>query len=308
MIHRSASAPARTLALIPTLGIGLLGLAVLVGEYGRRQVTQSRRSLFRDEPRNWGLDPPEELTLRARDGIPLDAWLFEAREPAPSVIVVHGHGGNKDSMLPLAQILFPRFNLLLLDTRGHGASGGTRTTLGYEERLDVHAAVDELIRRGLGPVGILGISMGAAIAIIAAADDPRIAAVIADSPFARLPWAVAEAAKVRGYPPVLAPLVAQAAVRAAALRLGYPPSAFDPIEAVERIAPRPLLLIHGEHDTVINARHSRLILERAGEPKELWILDGLAHCRGLEGACDAYGERLVGFFRRVLPRPPSVSS
>src|SRR6185369_7667751 len=118
------------------------------------------------------------------------------------------HGGNKHTTLPLAGMLYPDYNVLLLDHRGHGDSGGLRTTIGYEERLDVHAAVDVLVERGLGPVGIFGMSMGAATAILAAAEDERIAAIVADSPYARLRWAVARSAELRGYPTFITPIVA----------------------------------------------------------------------------------------------------
>ncbi|MBA2451156.1 MAG: alpha/beta hydrolase [Chloroflexi bacterium] len=289
-----------TLGLGVAAGVGVLSLLVLLGEYGRRQITRITRSDFRDDPAKWGLAAAEELWLTARDGVRLHAWLFTSPSATSTVILCHGHNGNKHTLLPLAEILFPRHNVLLLDSRGHGESAGDRCTIGYEERLDVYAAVDELERRRLGPIGILGVSMGAVVAILAAAEDARIAAVIADSPFARLRWAVAEVARVHRYPPLVAPFMAQVACRSLALRLRYPLTAFDPIEVVERIAPRPLLLIHGERDEIIDVRHSRLVFERAGEPKELWVLPGLLHCRGLEEACEAYGERISRFFETWL--------
>ncbi len=281
-------------------GLGAIGVAALAGEYGHRQVTREKRSDFSDEPGRWELPDPERLTLRAKDSICISAMLFLRPQPAASVVVCHGHGGNKHTLLPYAQFLTPHFNVLLLDSRGHGESGGGRTTVGYEERLDVQAAVGELLRRGLGPVGVYGISMGAAVAVLAAADDDRIRAVVADSPFARLRWAVEGVARLQGYPRVVAPAMAYAACRVTALRCRYPMSAFDPLEAVAKIAPRPLLLIHGELDAMIGVRHSRSLFERAGEPKQLWVLEGLEHCKGLDGASGEYQDRIVGFLRDGL--------
>ena len=299
----------RAIGALGTLGFGVLGALALVGEYGHRQITRARRSEFRDQPANWGLPNGEEITLQARDGIGLHAWLFTAPDTASSIVVCHGHGGNKHTLLPAARFLFPRYNVLALDSRGHGDSGGQRTTIGYEERMDVRAAVDELARRGLGPVGIMGTSMGAAVAILAAAEDMRLAAIVSDSPYARLRWAVAEAARGRGYPCPIAPIVAFAACQVTALRLGYPMSAFDPLHVVHRIAPRRLLLIHGQNDELLNVRHSRLLYERAGEPKELWVLSGLAHCQGLECVYEAYRDRVLDFFAQALcPRPYPLSS
>ena len=216
------------------------------------------------------------------------------------MIVLHGHGGNKHTVLPLAQLLYPRYNVLMLDHRGHGESDGVRTTIGYEERLDVHGAVDLLLERGLGPVGIFGMSMGGATAILAAAEDPRIAAVVADSPYARLRWAVQQSANLRGYPAFVSPAVAFLGCMATALHLRYRMQAFDPVEVVEKIAPRPLLLMHGTEDDVVPVASAHALYARAGEPKELWLQEGLKHCRALEEAYEPFKARVVGFFDRWL--------
>ena len=291
---------ARWPGLLPTVGLGALGLLALVGEYGHRQITRKRPNDFRDEPARWDLPDPEELDLRTRDGLRVHAWLFTSATARGTVVLLHGHGGNKHTLLPLAKILYPDYHLLLLDSRGHGESEGDRTTIGCEERLDVVAAVDELERRALGPVGVFGTSMGAVTAILAAAEDERIVAVLADSPYARLRHAVAVAGRSMGYPGPIVPFMAYLGCRTTAHRLGYPMTAFDPVEAVHRIAPRPLLLIHGENDEIIPLSDSRLLYERAGEPKELWILPGLLHCRALEAAYEPFCARVREFFARTL--------
>jgi pimeloyl-ACP methyl ester carboxylesterase len=277
------------------------GIVAVLGEYSHRQITHAYRTDFRDDPLRWGLTPAEEVPLRTRDGINLHSWLFRSPDAEASVILLHGHGGNKDSLLPLAEMLFPRFTVLMLDLRGHGTSEGVRTTIGYEERQDVHAAVDLLEAQGLGPVGIFGMSMGAATAILAAAEDERIAAVVADSPYGRLRWAIAQAARLRGYPPVLARVVASLGCRATAMHLRLPVQAFDPVEVIARIAPRPLLLMHGVQDDVIPVRSAHALYRRAGDPKELWLIDGLKHCQALEQLPDDFRERVVSFLERHLP-------
>jgi pimeloyl-ACP methyl ester carboxylesterase len=275
-------------------------LVALVGEFSHRQITHAHRNDFRDDPSRWGFAPAEEIWLTTSDGIRLHSWLFLSAQAVATVIVLHGHGGNKDSLLPLARMLYPRFNVIMLDLRGHGESDGQRTTIGYEERLDVHAAVDVLVERGLGPVGVFGMSMGGATAIMAAAEDRRIAAVVADSPFARLRWAIARGAEIRGYPAFLAPLVAWLGCWATALHLGRPMKAFDPVEVVNQIAPRPLFLLHGVEDDVIPVRSAHLLYHRAGQPKELWLIEGQKHCQALENLYEPYKQRLVGFFEGRL--------
>jgi pimeloyl-ACP methyl ester carboxylesterase len=280
--------------------LGIAGFAALVGEYGHRQITHAHRNDFRDDPTRWGMGDAEEIDLTARDGIRLHSWLFHSSTATASVIVLHGHGGNKHTTLPLARMLYPSYNVLLLDHRGHGDSGGVRTTIGYEERLDVHAAVDVLVRRGLGPVGIFGMSMGAATAILAAAEDERIAAIVADSPFARLRWAVEGAANLRGYPPALTPAIAYLGCLMTSLHLRYRMQAFDPIEVIDRIAPRPILLMHGTEDEIIPVASAHALYARAGEPKEQWLQEGLLHCRAVEEMYEQFGDRVRDFFDRWL--------
>lgn len=279
---------------------GVAGLIALLCEYGHRQITQAHRTDFRDDPTQWGLDEPEQVVITSRDGLRLHSWLFQAPEAKGTVIALHGHGGNKDTLLPLAHMLYPRFNVLMLDHRAHGESAGTRTTIGFEERLDVHAAVDFLESRKLGPVGIFGMSMGGATAILAVAEDERIAAVVADSPYARLRWAVAEAARLRGYPGMVTPGIAYLGCMATAMHLGYPIWAFDPVEVVSRIAPRPLFIMHGELDELIPVSNAHKLYSAAREPKSLWLIPGLQHCKAMSEMTEEFGRRILEFFEGSL--------
>lgn len=292
-----------TVRQIVTAGATLLGLAGLmaaVGEFGHRQITRSHRSDFRDDPGRWGLEDAQEIDLTTRDGVKLHSWVFRSAEAVASVIVLHGHGGNKHTVLPLAHMLYPRYNVLLLDHRGHGDSAGDRTTIGREERLDVHAAVEYLLEAGMGPVGIYGMSMGGATAILAAAEDRRIAAVVADSPYGRLRWAVSQVARLRGYPGFITPSVAWIGCFATALHVRNRMRSFDPVEVVDQITPRPLFLMHGSEDDVIPVASAHALYERAGEPKELWIQEGLKHCRALDECYDEFRQRIVDFYDRWL--------
>jgi uncharacterized protein len=212
--------------------------------------------------------------------------------------VCHGHGGSKLTSLWVAADLYPRFNVLLLDLRGHGQSDGNRTTMGYLERLDIVGAARWLDQRlGEQPIGVLGISMGAATAILAAAETERIGAIAADSPFARLRNPVRAAICQRGYPRAVSPLLAWSVCAVANLHMkGFA----DPIEVVDRIAPRPLLIIHGEADTLIPVDNAQALFARAGEPKELWVVPEVAHARVAEVEPAAYAERITRFFERWL--------
>ena len=129
----------------------------------------------------------EDVTLTTADGVALAAWLIPAAAAdAPAIVVLHGYPANKADLLPIAGALHARFTVLLVDFRSFGDSGGRATTLGSRERADLRAAVDALARRGHTRIGVFGYSLGGAVALLGAAEDPRIRAVAAWAPFADL--------------------------------------------------------------------------------------------------------------------------
>jgi dipeptidyl aminopeptidase/acylaminoacyl peptidase len=146
-------------------------------------------------------------------------------------------------------------------------------------------------------IGVVGYSMGAAVALLVAAREPRIAAVVADSPFATMRGVVGYAFERLRIP--AQPLVSLAG-SVNRLRYGYRFDAVEPVDMVGSIAPRPVLLIHGAGDATIPAEHSRAIFAAAGEPKELWIMPGVGHCGAYFADRPAYVARVVQFFERWL--------
>ena len=290
--------------LLVAAGIVLLaGLALAVmGLYGAGQLTRPRRCEIQDSAARWGLPEPECVRFRAPDGLGVSGLWFESARAGATVIVCHGYGGNKESSLWFATVLFPWFNVLLIDTRGHGESEGERTSIGYLERLDIVGAVAWTRERaGSKPVGLLGISMGAAAAILAAADCREVAAVVADSPFARLRTPVRLAICQRGYPRLLSPAIAWAVCTSSAWLLGTARSGWaDPVHVVGRIAPRPLFVIHGGADELTPVTEAAELYRLAGEPKELWIAPGVGHARVADIDSRLYGERVRAFFQRWL--------
>jgi uncharacterized protein len=280
------------------------GLVVGFSVYGALQVISPRRSEHRDDPGNWGLSC-EETPFVATDGTRLVGWLAESPLSRAAIIVLHGHGGNRHTSLAFAKLVYPAFSVFLPDLRGHGESSGRHTSVGYLERLDVVGAARFLRSRGFGPIGVLGVSMGAATAILAAAESELIEAVVADSSFATLRSAVREGARLRGYPDFISTPLAYLSCQTAAWRLRFPMQASDPLRVVGSIAPRPLLIIHGQEDRLILVSNAELLYAAAQEPKELWTLPEVGHARALETVPEVYQQRVAGFFRRWLLREPA---
>jgi pimeloyl-ACP methyl ester carboxylesterase len=285
-------------SVLSGLSVGAAGGLAYSAIRGSQQITRPHRSIPDSTPDELGR-PWLAQRFPSFDGTPLSAWLIPNDSTTATVIVLHGFGGNKGSMLNVIDMLAADFNVLALDVRGHGESGGAWTSVGHFERYDVIAAAEHLRDRGLGPIGALGISMGAAIALLAVAESPLISGVVADSAFAVLRHAVLGNARLQGYPPGLAEVAAFTACRAAARRLHHAPAASDPIQAVARIAPRPTLLVHCAGDLMIPLSEAQALYAASGDPCELWVIPDLAHAESSTIA-DQYQERVVRFFHSAL--------
>ena len=73
-------------------------------------------------------------------------------------------------------------------------------------------------------------------------------------------------------------------------------AAASPLRAVPRIAPRPLLLIHGDADTLIPDADSKALFAAAGEPKDFWSAPGSSHVQAFRDHPDEYRRRVLAFF------------
>jgi alpha-beta hydrolase superfamily lysophospholipase len=247
-------------------------------------------------PADIGLDY-ESVRFTTDDGVTLSGWLIPAaRETPTAVIVLHGFSGNRLAELEaFVPWLHDRHHVLQLDFRGHGESDPGFVTFGSHERRDVAAAVDFLRSRGLGPIALFGVSMGAAIAILAGPDLP-VAAIVADSPFAELHHPVGNRMREVGYP--LPAIGSRAIVAAAAVRTRS--RLPDPIRAVAHLAPRALLVIAPKEDQLISWRQGLRLYEAAGEPKELLVVEGAGHAGGYGVEPETYRRRVLDFLDRHL--------
>ncbi|MEB3223749.1 MAG: alpha/beta hydrolase [Candidatus Sericytochromatia bacterium] len=290
------------------LAVGLgVAAATFLGTYlsyaahvgSQALVMPEARARFRKTPAALGWRY-ERLAVQGHDGVPLVAWYVPAPRPTDrAVLLLHGHRSSKAWVTHhLGRFLHAGYNLLALDARSHGESGGDLTTLGWHERRDAAVAVDRLRALGNRRIGVLGVSMGAATAIGLAADRPDVAGVWADSAFDSLHEAVAPRARLRGY--WLPDLVAWAVVaRASQLADQDLPSA-DPIRAVRAIAPRPLYLVHGALDDETPPACSERLHKAAAGPRTLWVVPGAGHAAAEEQAPEAYAGRLKAFWGQAL--------
>src|SRR5919202_191665 len=129
--------------------------------------------------------PWHEVTIPGSRG-PLDSWLIPSPNPdAPVIVLLSGHGGNRGDLLGITKQLWQAgFTCLLFDYQNAANARRAKSTLGLRETEDTLQAIEWVAKTHPGAgIGLLGYSMGGAVAIPAAAADRRVGAVVTDSAF-----------------------------------------------------------------------------------------------------------------------------
>jgi uncharacterized protein len=265
----------------------------------------------------WGTDEPpeglaEEVTFPSiGDSIQISGWFLPAAQtPAPAVILCHGIWTGRRECLPLAlRFHAAGYNVLTFDFRAHGLSDGRFTSVGLHETNDVHGAVQYVKNRTeVDPsrIGVVGFSMGAAATIQAAARCSDIAAVVADSAYASFldaaKYSFRLVTRVPHFP------IASLAMQWAKWIVNVDANQLRPIDVIGQIAPRPVLIAHGELDEIVPVRHAHTLFKAAGEPKELWIDPDAHHVGARDSDTDAYFVRVERFLGDAFSRVASESA
>jgi len=248
----------------------------------------------------WWVDPAGRLEeagridthrrIEVEPGVEIDCWLiksrlyddeagnrdtlFEGRLTRGTVVLLHPLMTGKAWFLGVGERLADRgWDVLLLDLRGHGYSGGRFTTWGAREKRDVKKVVDEVLgTEGVSQdVYVCGSSMGGGVAIQYAAIDPRCRGVVAVSPpagavsvFRRILCLLAE------------PFFQRAVDRAGELA-DFDPADASALAAAEKLQ-CPLVVVHGSWDCIVPFRHGERIFEASSAPqKKLIALPGVGH-------------------------------
>lgn len=241
-----------------------------------------------------------------QDEIPLRGWWLPAAGSDKAVILVHGRNGTRagkqGELLEQAQFLVKAgYSVFTFDMRAHGESGGGRYSLGPQERWDVRAAIEQVLGRGTKPgrIALLGHSMGAATALLTAADSPEVAAVIADSGYGRLGDLLEkELPRASGLPGFFNPAV----LFLGQTFFGVDVAKATPIDSIERIVPRPILFIHSQSDSFVPADQSRRMWAASGEGAELlWLVPGPEHDQVFQKDKAEYARQVVAFLQRTVP-------
>jgi uncharacterized protein len=187
------------------------------------------------------------------------------------------------------------YNVLVFEYYGHGIAVSTPITLGYREINDFLGAVAYAKERApQNHLGALSYSMGAAVAIMSCARNTDVEALVVDSSFATH-RGVVEYNFHRTFHLPSAPF-AWIADYILWWRAGYRFHQVEPLREISLISPRPILIIHGGKDSIVDPKDASLLYDAAKEPKELWFLPDANHCGAYFVDRKAYVNKVLDFF------------
>lgn len=243
-------------------------------------------------PRDRRVPPPAMLGVHAHDvtfsapnGPMLHGWWLPAAGTVQGTVVYcHGNTGHIGNHVEWIKWLPAHgFQVLTFDYRGYGRSVGETTRRGTID--DAIAAVDFALARDPRGVVVFGHSLGGAIGIQAAAARPAVRAVVAESSFPS--YREAARGSITGLGWLLQFLVSDGC---------------DPDDVLDKIPPRPLLVMHGDCDHIVPLAIGMQLFERAHPPKQLRVFAGCRHRTpwAKEGA--KFERLLVEFFRDAIRR------
>lgn len=243
--------------------------------------------------------PIEPIELKSTSGSILSGWKINASEPKGVILLFHGIRGNRLSMLSRADMLYKHnYSTVLIDFQAHGESTGEHITIGHLEKQDVRATL-AYAKKSFpdAPIGIIGTSMGGAAAILASPLD--VDALVIESVYSNIRNAVHNRVKMRLG--VLSWLPAELLLAQLQPRLGIKIEDLNPIGSIEKVQ-CPIFVISGRNDQHTTLEEAQRIYSAASAPKQLWLVDDVAHDNIYQFAPEEYTQKVIGFFEEHLSK------
>jgi uncharacterized protein len=297
----------RRLSVITILG--LLTITAIAGVFlaevtlhPGRHLQSSEEAMQAREMARFQNSELSDVSIAARDGATLRAWSIRPRRSnGDAVILLHGLGDNRFGMTSYAELLLSRgYSVLMPDARAHGTSGGNLATFGLLESEDIHRWLDWLeLNDHPDCIFGLGESMGAALLLQALRSETRFCAVAAESPFASFrEIGYDRMGQFFGTGPWLGQTLLRPILESAFVYTRWKYSLdFEGVSPEDTVAATgiPVFLIHGQSDSNIPVRHSRLIAAR-NRDVALWEVPDTDHCGAITTNPNEFRQRLIHWF------------
>ena len=300
---------ALSVILFVTGGVVALGAVVLAcllayAVWIAHRLTLQERMPVSGHPTQLGLHW-EDVSFQSRgDLVPLAGWYL----PQPGgdrrcIIMIQGTDQHRNDpaiqSLGLARDLVDRgFSVLLFDLRARGESGGVRSSEGDREQWDLLGAIDYVESRGIPVerIGLLGFSLGAGVAILVAAQEPRIPAVVSDSGFLDYVSDI-HLIHTKSWGFYLPTWFGFFILLAGRIFYRTDFRRVRPVEVIDQMS-QPIFFIHGREDPVISHEETETLHRVSNNPDDrIWLVPGAEHVNVYRKNRMAYVNRVAEFFR-----------
>ena len=283
--------------------IGIAGLVLIyfvVGGIAAITMTKvGEHPQYDKTPSDFGAAYHPVVIFSRKDQLKLSGWYLPNGNPERCVLLVHGRNASKQNAISgklpelAAKLTQVGYAVLMIDMRGHGESQGKRYTWGEYERRDVLGGVDFLLDKGFQPgkIAVLGISLGGAASVGAAANEEAIGALILDSTFADLIQLVEPNWVNESRLPMF---FLGGAYIMWQLFYGFDLKEVKPVEDIKKVPPRPILIMHSSCDEKIEETHAHQMAEAVPTAK-LVIFDDCDHAELFRDAPEKYLETVIPF-------------
>jgi len=240
----------------------------------------------------------EHVRIPVPGGDSINGWYMPGNGTG-TVLLLHGFGRTHNRMWRYGNFLHRAgYGVLTIDFRSARALHRKPTTLGHYELIDAQAALDWLGARTdvarEGRIGVLGESLGASVAIMLAAVNPGVSAVVEDCGFATGKLALEESCERWAHIPRWP--FAQVLRWVGRGVTGYDPGACDVLSAASALATRPVLFIQGMQDDRFSTEQVNELWRAAGSKDPLWLIAGAGHNEGWALQRAVYEQRVLAFF------------
>jgi len=273
--------------------LAIIGFFLLISLWGFYTAIRPPKILSAITPKELGFEY-EDVSFTTEDGLVLRGWFIPSQQlAAKTIILLHGYPADKGNILPIVSFLQDRYNLLLFDFRYHGQSEGSYTTVGARETKDLMAAINYLQSRGINEVGVWGFSLGGAVALMGASQEPQIKAIVSESSYASLDLMTRQLYVLPGLRYPLGWLTGLWGK----IFIGINIKDVSPVKSAGELR-IPVLLIHSTNDQVIPFSHGQLLKDslQNNHQAEFWFQEGLVH--GQLGG--EYEQRISKFFQEYF--------
>lgn len=241
----------------------------------------------------------ETVIFASRSGSAIHAWFARGDSGGGAALLLHGVGDDRRAMIERARFLHAAgYSVLLPDFQGHGESVGVHVTFGALESLDAAAALDYLRARTPGErVGVIGVSMGGAAALVGPSGPLRVDALVLESVYPTITDAVRD--RLRAWLGPIGPAFTSPLISFVGREIGVSPAALRPLDCIG-VVTAPIFIAAGTEDRYTPRSETRSLYARAPSPKELWMVSGAGHVDLHAFAAIEYERRIGGFLSRNL--------